>query len=79
LRESIGNNRPVQFKRYIEVLEQCLGRKAVLQLLPMQQGNVPATYADVSDLEAVGFRRVTPIETGIARFVECYRAYYGET
>lgn len=77
---NIGNNRPVQLMRYIEVLEHCLGRKAVLELLPMQQGDVPATYADVSGLEAaVGFRPVTPIETGVARFVEWYRAYYGVT
>lgn len=77
---NIGNNRPVQLMRYIEVLEQCLGRKAMLELLPMQQGDVPATYADVSGLEAaVGFRPVTPIETGVARFVDWYRVYYGVT
>jgi len=75
---NIGNNRPVKLMRYIEVLEQSLGRKAKLDLLPMQQGDVPATTADVSDLEAaVGFRPRTTVETGIARFVEWYKGYYG--
>lgn len=75
---NIGNNSPVKLMRYIEVLEQCLGIKAELALLPMQQGDVPATTADVSDLEAaVGFRPRTSVETGIARFVEWYRNYYG--
>jgi UDP-glucuronate 4-epimerase len=74
---NIGNNRPVKLLRYIEVLEACLGKKAVLDLLPIQPGDVPATYADVSDLEAaVGFRPSTPVETGIARFVEWYREHY---
>ncbi|HSD60626.1 MAG TPA: NAD-dependent epimerase [Burkholderiales bacterium] len=75
---NIGNNQPVKLMRYIEVLEQCLGKKAVLDLLPMQPGDVPATYADTSALEAaVGFRPATPVETGIARFVEWYKTYYG--
>jgi UDP-glucuronate 4-epimerase len=75
---NIGNHQPVKLMRYIEVLEQCLGRKAQLDLLPMQPGDVPATYADVSGLEAaVGFRPATSVETGVARFVEWYRAYYG--
>jgi UDP-glucuronate 4-epimerase len=75
---NIGNNRPVKLLRFIEVLEQCLGRKATLELLPMQPGDVYRTCADVSDLEkAVGFRPHTPIETGLARFVEWYRQYYG--
>jgi UDP-glucuronate 4-epimerase len=74
---NIGNNQPVKLMRYIEVLEQCLGKKAKLDLLPLQAGDVPATIADVSRLEAaVGFRPATPIETGIARFVEWHRAYY---
>ena len=74
---NIGNNRPVKLMRYIEVLEQCLGRKAKLDLLPLQAGDVPQTIADVSRLEAaVGFRPATPIEVGIARFVEWYRSYY---
>jgi UDP-glucuronate 4-epimerase len=74
---NIGNNRPVKLMRYIEVLEQCLGRKAKLDLLPLQAGDVPETIADVSRLEAaVGFKPATPIEVGIGRFVEWYRSYY---
>lgn len=76
---NIGNNRPVKLMRYVEVLEQCLGKKAKLELLPMQPGDVPATTADVSALEeSVGFRPNTSVETGIARFVEWYRSYYSK-
>lgn len=75
---NIGNNEPVELLRFIEVLEQCLGRKAEMNLLPMQDGDVPDTYADVDDLmRDTGYRPGTPIETGIARFVEWYRDYYG--
>jgi UDP-glucuronate 4-epimerase len=75
---NIGNNQPVQLLRYIEVLEQCLGVKAQLELLPMQPGDVPATTADVAALErATGYTPSTTVEVGIARFVEWYRAYYG--
>jgi len=74
---NIGNNRPVKLLRYIEVLEDALGRKAVLDLQPMQKGDVPQTMADVSALEQdVGYRPATPIEVGIPRFVEWYRNYY---
>ena len=74
---NIGNNRPVKLMRYIEVLEATLGKKAEVELLPMQAGDVPASEADVSKLEAaVGFRPGTPVEVGIARFVEWYRSYY---
>jgi len=74
---NIGNNSPVKLMRYIEVLEECLGRKATLELLPMQAGDVRATIADVSDLERdVGFRPATTVETGVQRFVEWYRQYY---
>jgi len=74
---NIGNNQPVKLMRYIEVLEQCLGKKAILDLLPLQPGDVLQTIADVSRLEAaVGFKPSTPLETGVARFVEWYRAYY---
>jgi UDP-glucuronate 4-epimerase len=74
---NIGNNQPVKLMRYIEVLEQCLGRKAKLDLLPLQAGDVPETIADVSRLAAaVGFKPSTSIETGVARFVEWYRSYY---
>src|SRR4051794_5246609 len=75
---NIGNNRPIQLLRYIEVIEQTLGVKAKLEMMPMQAGDVPATTADVSALErAVGYTPSTPIEVGVARFVEWYREYYG--
>ena len=74
---NIGNSQPVKLMRYIEVLEQCLGKKAKLELLPLQAGDVPETIADVTRLEAaVGFKPATPVEAGIARFVEWYRSYY---
>lgn len=74
---NIGNHNPVELLRFIEVLENCLGKKAQKNLLPLQNGDVPATYADVDDLiRDVGFKPDTTIETGIARFVEWYRAYY---
>jgi UDP-glucuronate 4-epimerase len=74
---NIGNNRPVELMRYIEALETCLGKKATMNLLPMQAGDVVATDADVSRLhEWVGFRPETKVEDGIARFVDWYRAYY---
>lgn len=74
---NIGNNQPVNLMRYIEVLEQCLGRKAILDLLPMQPGDVHATVADTSALEdAVGFRPGTPVAEGVAKFVEWYKEYY---
>ena len=62
---------------YIEVLEQCLGRKARMEMLPLQPGDVPDTEADVADLAAdVGYKPATPVETGVRKFVEWYRAYY---
>ena len=74
---NIGNHNPVELLRFIEVLENCLGKKAQKNMLPLQNGDVPATYADVDDLiRDVGFKPDTTIETGIARFVEWYRAYY---
>mgnify|MGYP001568500923 FL=1 len=74
---NIGNNEPVELMRYIEVLEKSLGKKAKLDLLPMQDGDVPATYADIASLEKdVGFRPRTTVETGIGRFVEWYKSYY---
>ena len=74
---NIGNNRAVKLTAFIETLEAALGRKAVRNLLPMQPGDVPATYADIDDLErAVGFRPSTPLEEGIARYVAWYREYY---
>lgn len=74
---NIGNNQPVELMRYIEVIEQCLGKKAEMNMLPLQQGDVPATYADIDALKHdVGFKPDTPIETGIANFVAWYREYY---
>lgn len=76
---NIGNNQPVALSRFIEVIEAALDKPAQKQFLPMQPGDVPVTYADVDDLmRDVGFRPSTPIEQGIARFVEWYQAYYGE-
>ncbi|MHC4270334.1 MAG: NAD-dependent epimerase [Planctomycetota bacterium] len=75
---NIGNNNPVELMTFIEVLEDCLGVKAVKNLMPMQPGDIPATYADISDLSKdVGFKPSTPIEDGIKKFVEWYRGYYG--
>ncbi len=74
---NIGNNHPVELMRFIEVLEDHLGMKAVKNMLPLQPGDVPATYADVDDLvRDVGFKPSTPIEVGIERFVTWYRSYY---
>lgn len=74
---NIGNNQPVELGHFIEVLERSLGKVAVKNYLPMQPGDVVATYADVSDLERViNFRPATSIESGIAKFVEWYRAYH---
>jgi len=75
---NIGNHNPVELGYFIEVLECKLGKKAKQNLLPLQDGDVPATYADVEDLARdVGFRPATPIEAGISRFVDWYREYYG--
>ncbi len=74
---NIGNHQPVKLMDFIRILEQVLDRKAVIRFLPMQQGDVPATFADVAELkQEVGFSPSTPIELGIARFVEWYREYY---
>ena len=74
---NIGNNQPVELMRMIEVLEGCLGQTAEKNMMPMQPGDVPATYADIDALSAdVGFRPDTSIEDGIAHFVEWYREYY---
>jgi UDP-glucuronate 4-epimerase len=74
---NIGNNQPVELMHLITTLEKCLGQTARKNMLPMQPGDVPATYADVDDLmRDVGFKPATPIETGVARFVEWYRQYH---
>jgi UDP-glucuronate 4-epimerase len=74
---NIGSNRPVNLSRYIEVLEDCLGRKAQKILMPMQPGDVMDTFADVTELQAdMGYKPATPIEVGVRNFVEWFRAYY---
>jgi UDP-glucuronate 4-epimerase len=74
---NIGNNNPVELLRFIELLEEKLGRKAVKNLLPMQDGDVPETFADVEDLALLtGFRPSTSPEEGISRFVDWYKEYY---
>jgi UDP-glucuronate 4-epimerase len=74
---NIGNQQPVELLRYIEVLEQCLGRKALMNLLPMQQGDVPDTLADVETFRRdIGYRPSTSVEEGVRRFVEWYLSFY---
>jgi len=74
---NIGNNQPVELMYLIEVLENCLGMKAEKNFMEMQPGDVPATFADVDDLiRDVDFKPATPIETGVANFVEWYREYH---
>lgn len=74
---NIGNNNPVELLRFIEVLEEKLGRRAIRNLLPIQPGDVPATCADVDDLTRdAGFAPQTTVEEGVGRFVEWYRGYY---
>ncbi len=77
---NIGNNNPIQLMRYIEVLEESLGKKAVLDLLPMQDGDVPVTAADTTDLaNELGYKPTTSVEVGIPQFVRWYKEYYGFT
>ena len=74
---NIGNNQPVELMYFIETVEKCLGKTAVKNLLPLQAGDVPATFADVDDLmRDTGFKPATPIEEGISRFIRWYREYY---
>lgn len=74
---NIGNSNPVQLLRYIEVLEECLGKKATKNLLPIQPGDVPDTYADVEALKQdVGYQPATPVEVGVRHFVNWYLDYY---
>ena len=75
---NIGNSSPVPLMRYIEVLEECLGRKATKNFLPLQLGDVPETSADITDLvRDVGYRPATPVEVGVQRFVDWFMEYYG--
>lgn len=74
---NIGNNNPVTLEKYIEIIEQCLGKKAKKNYLPMQAGDVPETYAKVDDLmHDVGFKPNTSAEEGVAKFVEWYKGYH---
>lgn len=74
---NIGNNQPVELMRYIELIEQCLGKKAQKNLLPLQPGDVPDTFADIDDLvRDVGYRPATPVEVGVEKFVRWYVDYY---
>jgi UDP-glucuronate 4-epimerase len=75
---NIGNNRPVQLMRYIEIIEECLGRKAQKNFLALQPGDVPETCADIDDLvRDVGYRPATPVEVGVKNFVDWFCGYYG--
>ena len=75
---NIGNNHPVELMEFITAIEKLLGKEAKKEFLDLQPGDVPATYADVDDLiKDVGFKPSTPIETGIKRFVEWFKEYYG--
>lgn len=74
---NVGNHTPIPLERFIDVLEEIIGRKARRRLLPMQPGDVVSTFADVSALQqAVGFSPSTPIEVGLTEFVDWYRAFY---
>jgi len=74
---NIGNHRSEELKRFIAVLERALGRKAIVELAPMQPGDVPATYADIAETQRdLGFAPTTPIDQGLPRFVAWYRAYH---
>lgn len=74
---NIGNNKPVELLRFIEIIEEKIGKKAVKNFMPIQDGDVPETYADVEDLmREVDFKPATPIEKGIGNFVDWYRGYY---
>jgi UDP-glucuronate 4-epimerase len=75
---NLGNQKPVELMRYIEVIEECVGKKAEKNLLPMQPGDVPDTWADTEDLSKdVGYAPSTPIEVGVKNFVDWYVDYYG--
>lgn len=74
---NIGNNNPVELMRFIEVIEEKLGKKAIKNFLPIQEGDVPETFADIDDLtRACGFKPATGIETGIEKFITWYKQYY---
>lgn len=75
---NIGNNNPVKLSAYIEAIEEVVGKKAIQELLPLQAGDVPDTYANVTELQkAVQYKPATPVKQGVANFVQWYRQYYG--
>jgi len=75
---NIGNNQPVSLLRFIELIEEALGKKAVRHLLDLQPGDVVETYANINDLfQTTGFKPITPLEQGIKRFIDWYKSYYG--
>jgi UDP-glucuronate 4-epimerase len=75
---NIGNNTPIRLTRYIEILEECLGVEAKKELLPLQPGDVIASWADVGDIARdMGYHPATPVEVGVPRFVEWYKEFYG--
>ncbi len=74
---NVGSNRPIKLLRYVELLEECLGRKAKKIMLPMQTGDVADTFADVTELQAaIGYKPTTPVEIGVRNFVDWFRSYY---
>jgi UDP-glucuronate 4-epimerase len=74
---NIGNNNPVKLSAYIEAIEDAVGKKAIKEMLPLQPGDVPDTFADVSELvNKVGYRPATPVKTGVANFVSWYKSYF---
>ncbi len=74
---NVGNNQPVELIRFIEIIEECLGKKAKKNFLPLQPGDVVETYADIDELvKDIGYKPQTPVEVGIKRFVEWYKDYY---
>jgi UDP-glucuronate 4-epimerase len=76
---NIGNSKPVELMHYIHVIEDCLGKKAEMNLLPLQPGDVPDTYADVQALVAdTGYQPDTSVEEGVSRFIKWYLDYYGD-
>jgi UDP-glucuronate 4-epimerase len=76
---NIGNSKPVELMHYIHVIEECLGKKAEMNLLPLQPGDVPDTYADVQALVAdTGYQPDTSVDEGVSRFIEWYLDYYGD-
>ncbi len=74
---NIGNQQPIELMRYIEVIEECLGKEAEKNMLPLQAGDVPDTFADTEDLvQDVGYQPDTPIEVGVKKFIDWYLDYY---